>query len=442
MPRKFLGQKIERGVDVLRPPSLTLTAEDIANIPPIPSSGSEESLILGDTNISKEKKLKRPSKQYGGTIYFKKRLESVPEIFLHDFKKRQTEESPATHLPKDLAGVARMPTIKERYTRGRISPSNRRVLQRGQNRVSQNVPYRYVSERPAPPFVKKTELQSDIKAVKTPYPKEEILPKNELKYQHPNYTRSTNEILFDEILAAYSADKDNDSLPSVENSNMPCYNKNSVLNTEVERVLEHVQKHQNMVEMHKRMNERDSISETSEDNESMTSEKRHAKHLSDLISSQDESAEVSSDAWTEGEESSSESNQEGYETAIETIPSSIEVEDLHIHDEPLLDEVSYNDQSNKITHMHLKKITINPKIFNFDYNDNNDNESDEELATTPISLAHEIKMLNVMLPATSYESDLGTPDSNDTIAALQAKIDNISLSDAGDRCSISSSVYS
>ena len=440
MPRKFLGQRIERGVDVLRPPSLTLTADDIANIPPIPSSGSEESLVLGDGEIPKERKVKRLSKRYGGTIYFKKRLESVPEIFLHDFKKRQQDSAPQKHMPADLVGVARMPTIKERYTQGRISPNNRRVLQRAQRQAPSAAPYRYVSERPAPPFTRSNELHPNIKARKAPYPTEGTLPKAEMKYHHPNYTRSTNEILFDEILEAYAADKDDDSIPSLDNNNMPCYNKNSVLNNEVERVLEHVQKHQNMVEMQKRVKALDNIDENSDDSASLESAKRHAKHLSDLISTQDESGEASSEAWTEGEESSSESNQEGYETAIETLPSSIEVEDLHIHDEPLLDDVSYTEKPNKLVHMSLKKITINPKILEVDYDDND--EEEEELATTPVSLAHEMRMLKVILPTSSYESDVDTPNSNDTIAALRAKIDNISLVDVEDRCSVSSSVYS
>lgn len=86
MPRKFLGEKIERGVDVVRPASLTLTSEDLANIPVFPSS--PESDTEDKVNYEGEKS-KRLSRKFGGTIKLKQRLESVPELFLHDFGKKK-----------------------------------------------------------------------------------------------------------------------------------------------------------------------------------------------------------------------------------------------------------------------------------------------------------------------------------------------------------------
>lgn len=84
MPRKFLGNKIEKNVDAVRPSSLTLTADDLKYIPPIPQDfEDEDDKVLRTSNGGN-----RLSKRFGGTLKLKKRLESVPELFLHDFKKR------------------------------------------------------------------------------------------------------------------------------------------------------------------------------------------------------------------------------------------------------------------------------------------------------------------------------------------------------------------
>lgn len=84
MPRKFLGNKIEKNVDAVRPSSLTLTADDLKYIPSIPQDfEDEDDKVLRTSNVGN-----RLSKRFGGTLKLKKRLESVPELFLHDFKKR------------------------------------------------------------------------------------------------------------------------------------------------------------------------------------------------------------------------------------------------------------------------------------------------------------------------------------------------------------------
>ncbi|QLQ81397.1 hypothetical protein HG537_0F01580 [Torulaspora globosa] len=99
MPRKFLGQKIERDVDFLRPSSVMLTVDDLRNIPPIPVDPNEE----GRTS--------RISRKFGGTIKLKKRLESVPELFLHDLKKKPTRSRAALKRVKPRRDF--LPTLKE-----------------------------------------------------------------------------------------------------------------------------------------------------------------------------------------------------------------------------------------------------------------------------------------------------------------------------------------
>ncbi|CCE63912.1 hypothetical protein TPHA_0G00760 [Tetrapisispora phaffii CBS 4417] len=84
---KYFGQKIEKDIDFIRPASLTLTSEDLLNLPNIPT---DQFSALGDASIDpKQKKL---SRKFGGTIRLKKRLSSVPELFIRDFKSKSGEK--------------------------------------------------------------------------------------------------------------------------------------------------------------------------------------------------------------------------------------------------------------------------------------------------------------------------------------------------------------
>ena len=85
MPRKFLGEKIDRNTDFLRPSSLTLTADDLKVIPDFKYDDD-------DAVLSGNKAGKRLSRKFGGTMRLKQRLESVPELFLHDFRKRRGQK--------------------------------------------------------------------------------------------------------------------------------------------------------------------------------------------------------------------------------------------------------------------------------------------------------------------------------------------------------------
>lgn len=463
MPRKFLGQKIERGVDVLRPPSLTLTAEELYKIPPIPSSGSEESLILNDMNNNnniinpQQKKLKRLSKQYGGTIYFKKRLESVPEIFLHDFKKRQNkEQDKSNHIPAQLLSVERMPVIKENNLKRQNSIHNKkRVLQRNSRQVSQGIAYRYCSERSPTATSNSHKTQPPKVVIQSPEmphsrPKR-TNQKGNLSLYHPGYSRSTNEILFDEILDAYCADDDSRSIPSIDEDTIPFnQNKTSVLNSEIERVLEHVQKRQNIVEMNKRIKPLDDDlieggpnKKIDSDTSSFESCSRHVKHLSDLISSHDESNGSNSEVWTEDEADvvSSSSATDGYETAQDTLPSSLDIADLTIHDIPTvsLENGVSTPLNNTLKTVHCHKFTIDPVIFDFDYDDfelTDSKYTNEDIKTGKMITYNQIPSTHIV------HSSISSSESSDIIDDLQAKIDRISLVDSDNTPSTTSSIYS
>ncbi|SMN20553.1 similar to Saccharomyces cerevisiae YOR264W DSE3 Daughter cell-specific protein, may help establish daughter fate [Maudiozyma saulgeensis] len=462
MPRKFLGQKIERGVDVLRPPSLTLTAEELCMIPPIPSSSSEESLILhgmdNNTDKPQQKKLKRLSRQYGGTIYFKKRLESVPEIFLHDFKKRQNKDNDehSKHIPAQLLSVERMPVIKETNLKRQNSIHNcKRVLQRNARCVSQSPAYRYCSERPTMVTSNLHRVQPPKVVIQSPEMPQSRPKRNnkniKLDLHHPGCSRSTNEILFDEILDAYRADEDCRSIPSIDEEAISFnQNKTSVLNSEIERVLEHVQKRQNIVEMNKRIAPQDedlvedrSSNKNNSDTSSIESGSHHIKHLSDLISSHDESNGSSSDVWTEDDIDivSSSSNTDGYETAQETIPSSLEIADLNIHDIPVTSQeerISTLSNSNTLKEVSCHKISIIPVMFHFDdeFEVSDTEGTDGDIQTGKMVTYNQIPSAHIV------HSSISSSETSDIVDDLQAKIDRISIIDSDNTPSISSSIYS
>ena len=458
MPRKFLGHKLDKDVDMLRPPSLTLTAEDICKLPPVPTSSSEESLILesNDTDHIKQKKLKRLSKQYGGTIYFKKRLESVPEIFLHDFKKRQSVIATKSHIPNDLINMERLPIINEKLPIHRTksihhSNTNKRVMQRELRHVSQGVPYKYAQHSNGRPMNKLHRVQPQkvtFQQACVPYPIEKS--NNDPYLKHTGCSRSTNEILFDEILDAYGGDKDEtESIPSIEDRDeeaiVPYQSNNSVLNSEIERVLEHVQKQQNIVEMNKRISPVNNHSEASSIDSTHNTSSR--KHLSELMSSNDESIDSGSDTWSELDNTdivtSSSSNTEGYETAQETIPSSLDIVDLNIHDMPSnTNELEPLIPKHTIKLMPCHKTMIVPQIFVFDY-DESDDETHEEVEI----YTHDLKLGKMTAFKHINKKDIiqgriPSHETNDDISDLQSKIDRISLDDSDIPKSISSSIYS
>lgn len=186
MPKKFLGQRIERDVDFVRPSSVTLTVDDLHRIPPFPSDAGEE----GEQGFKS-----RISKKFGGTIKLRRRLESVPELFLHDLRKKPTEAR----------------AIKKRTILKRVEPP-REILP-------------VLKEEDSKP------LFADNEFNKIFVPKPLVLPvkiqsMNNAFARRSNESMSSNELLFDEIISAYGV--------------APSRKIPKVLDSEIDRVLAHL----------------------------------------------------------------------------------------------------------------------------------------------------------------------------------------------------------
>lgn len=86
MPTKHLGDRLYRD-DVLRPASLTLTAEDLRRLPDFEMSTDSE----GNNRLSK---------RFGGTLRLKTRLSSLPQIKLNKRLRGSREYQPSQNIGK------------------------------------------------------------------------------------------------------------------------------------------------------------------------------------------------------------------------------------------------------------------------------------------------------------------------------------------------------
>lgn len=431
MPRKFLGERIDRNVDAVRPSSLTLTPEDLKHIPVIPNDFTDDDdRVLSNGNCEK-----RLSRRFGGTMVLKKRLESVPELFLHDFKKkprskldvikeRNPKYSPA---PKTLATpqIDRV-RLQERKRVG-SSPIQRKGLRRSaipQITVTQPIQYeerpvnsidRVFVSQPAPIVMPvQTITQMDPVAVMQKQPHHERT--------RNKYGKSNSEILFDEILSAYE--------------NTPT-KSSTALNSEIDRIIDicsskHMAKNIEAFQAPQVACPYDA--ETLFSSTTPKLKPTHFSALDDMISSPEYSisgGSTYSEHWSSGEELpdlesiawstrksamrssivSESTNEEGYCTAAETLPSTISVEDLDIHNAPPAPapKPPYTALIGQPPIRRLKKVTLgSPKImYMMDSGDESGEHDDEE-------------------------------DMN--LHALQVKIDNIEI--ASSSSSSSSSIYS
>ncbi|KAG0677840.1 daughter-specific expression- protein [Kluyveromyces marxianus] len=125
MGRHFRGQRISSDIDFVRPSSMILTGEDLANIP-----DAFEQLRLRDESSGGKSGGKsygalqgnglgtRLSRKFGGTIKLKKRLSSVPELLLHEISK----DNDVPPLP------ASTPTMDPKVLKKRATSSMNRPL--------------------------------------------------------------------------------------------------------------------------------------------------------------------------------------------------------------------------------------------------------------------------------------------------------------------------
>lgn len=245
MPRKFLGQRVEIGVDFVRPSSLTLTADDLQHIPP---NGFE-------TDEAKTYGLgSRISRKFGGTIRLKKRLESVPELFLHDFKKKPSKKRSkrSSTLRRIEPPKVVLPTVEE------VEPKP--LL------TDDEIDQLFVSNRIVMPVM--------------------VKPPSGAFTAHDNGSMSSNEMLYNEIISAYGP-----TSPA---------RRPQLLNHEIDRVLEHIS--------HKNMSKKSlpALSPTIYNPEiprPITPELRPpSPAMSEKISSPEYTGISSSDRWSSGDE--------------------------------------------------------------------------------------------------------------------------------------------
>lgn len=234
MPRKFLGERIDPSTDAIRPASMTLTAEDLIHIPAF--HFDDESLSSkDDLTINNPKRGKRLSRKFGGTMKLKQRLESVPEIFMHDFKRKsqlnKERVPPPATLQNNHSNLSFVNNGKNSTARGRVLSETRpRNLQ--ERRVLQ----RRISAKHLPSLSEGNERQE---AIPLPYPP--TLNNSFVEPVMANMGKSNSEVLFDEIIACYG----------LNNSNaLGVSTNNSAFNQELERVMGHVTKIDNMNKMH------------------------------------------------------------------------------------------------------------------------------------------------------------------------------------------------
>lgn len=268
MPRKFLGQRIDPDVDFLRPSSVTLTADDLKHIPPFPTApgGIEEN---GFKN--------KISRKFGGTLKLKKRLESVPELFLHDLRKK-----PVRSRPKKRATIKRVEPPKEVLPTLKEVDSKPLFTDEEFNRI-------FVSRPLVMPVM--------------------VEPMGNSLTKHANGSTTSSEALFDEIISAYSP--------------APTRKIPKVLDSEIDRVLAHLS--------HKQVSKKPAVtgSPTIYDPESCQCATPVLEPVSpdmfEKISSPEYTGGSSSDRWSSGDEFSEilgDVDDEKFVTALNSLRSS------------------------------------------------------------------------------------------------------------------------
>ncbi|EJS41588.1 dse3p [Saccharomyces arboricola H-6] len=428
MPRKFLGDRIERSVDAIRPSSLTLTADDLKHIPVIPQDFTDD----GDKVLSNGNGEKRLSKRFGGTLLLKKRLESVPELFLHDYKKKPhskldviKEKNSRKHLPASKAAMnskGNRIRLQEKNRVGSVPLQRKSLCRSALPRITVTQPVEHTERweplidrvfvsQPAP-------IVLPIQTVAPMNPVAMIQKQTQDFHGRNKYGKSDSEILFDEILSAYE--------------NIPKKNS-TALNSEIDRIIDICSSKNLAKDMETFQTPQIACPDDIETLFSPTTPKlKPAKFgsLNDIISSpeystsggstysehwssEDELPELESNIWNTPKSAirssivSDSTNEDGYCTAAETIPSTASVEDLDIHNTlPAPVQKPLNSVlPNRLSMRKLKKINLAPPKITY--------------------------MMNI-----GDESDEDYVEGDATLRMLQEKIDSIEIA------SCSSSVYS
>ncbi|CCK71331.1 Dse3p KNAG_0G02750 [Huiozyma naganishii CBS 8797] len=396
MPRKFIGERIDPLVDAVRPASLTLTAEDIDRLPVFQDN-------YEDTGLKGNKEGKRLSRKFGGTLRLKQRLESVPEIFLHDFKRRSQEQrhSVLSTIDEKTRDPSR-PMHAAKSNGVAAHPHNKiqskRVLQR---RLPPKQQLRSVSSQPTSQVFGGSNvrvLQGSNKPKITVTAVQDT-EENEAKFM-TNVGKCDSEILLDEIISYYGE-------PSQTKGN-----SSSVLNAELERVLDHVTKMEN-----RRAMENDSEAKQSSNDKLLAPGNSPNSQRYSWSSSGDDFSDVASKfSATSSVYSEREETGEGKNTLYPI--SSCSVNDLEIKD--LIPEKNPRTE-HSVELVKLRKIVVKAPIAHMNYPESDIEEVAEEDEFND-SLAR-------ATPVSMYKLPTAITDSTETIRVLQQKIDNITLSE-------------
>ncbi|CCF55839.1 hypothetical protein KAFR_0A04040 [Kazachstania africana CBS 2517] len=314
--RKFSGQRIQRDVDVVRPPSLDITAEDLLQIPDVPILSPDSRRICSEGN--------KLSSKYGGTIRLKKRLDSVPELFHHEYFRKVND----MNRPDTLRDKRQMQTRK-------------------------NIPQYYERLLPPSPMFKSNELR--------PLPK---IPKSETYTQLCKRNNNQSDLLYEEIIAAYLS-------PDMETSTT---------------------KQQNLIELNKRLLEPVPEINTPPRYKRASVYSASPEYIggnssddNDLFSEYYSLKSPIQRQYTSDEDTDS------YRTARDSF-ASFNVKDLDITSSPSSDTYDMKEQTNndnimnQLTLNKLTLTTITPKIFNYDYE--TDVEEDDVISQLKSKIDH------------------------------------------------------
>lgn len=443
MPRKFLGERIDPNVDAIRPASLTLTSEDLMHIPIFKFEDDNVDV----TNIDNNESGKRLSRKFGGTIKLKKRLKSVPEIFIHDYKKRVQFDNDKRVQCKNNSNNSGIIDSKMSYSQydninksnNELRPKNlqeRRVLQR---RSSSRKLF-YLPELPEAKENSDKNVLPSILDEKFDCKKEEV---SEQQLKDPDFTKSNNSKIFQDIIACYGIEDNTATKPH-----------STVFNQELERVLDHVVKIDNMNKMQREIGSKDinhlclptkmNITPLTPTLNSFNSQLSKSNNCEIIESTPSSSMTERSHSLNSPNLSTTTDSSSTYNTALEDfdsladlsitkIPSTLSEENMksylsqgmftitsHVH--------NTTKKANQIKTMHLRTIDIKPVIATIDYSSDGDMELEED--DYIISPQYSTKPLLKVHPRVN------------TIRHLQEKIDHINLSKHNTILSSSSSVYS
>lgn len=344
MPRKFLGERLESGVDFMRPSSWTLTADDLDHIP---SNGYEidEAPTYGIGS--------RISRKFGGTVRLRKRLESVPELFLHDFKKRPSgKRSKKPFLRRIEPLKFALPAVREEISK---------------------------------PLIQEDEIDKIFESNQVVMPV--ILgPPPCTVSAHDNGSVSSNEKLYDEIISAYGSTGHQQFQPQ--------------LNSEIDRVLEHIS-HKQIGKKHTPMLE-PKIYDSELAHPTTPELHPPSPVMLEKISSPEYTGTSSSDRWSSGDEFSD------LGSAILNIDHSQVDEEyvtasnsLRFSKSPQLERASPGTKID-IRPMKLYKTKVLPRTFVFEDAQESDFPTDEE---TPKSLEmSEVELLRMKIDFVDLQS--------------------------------------